>query len=447
MITIDVSGCRPFIGRETFETSLAKAREAFGILESGTGAGHEFLGWNALPSQIGQPQIDACLSVVDDWIAREIEVVVVIGIGGSYLGAKAAIEAMNHSFGHQMGSSGPEVVFAGQNLSEEYLAELKDLLMVRNCAAVVISKSGTTIEPAVAFRVVRNLIQRKYGREEARSRIVAITDAARGALKTLSDREGYRTFVIPDDIGGRFSVLTPVGLLPIALAGYDIDALVAGARYMQRACAEDSDENPAIRYAAMRNALYNSGKDIELLASFHPKMRFFTEWWKQLFGESEGKEGKGLFPASALFTTDLHSMGQYIQQGQRKLFETVISIENSRREVLIEEEEEDLDGLNYLAGKNVEYVNRMAQEGTRMAHIDGGVPNISIAVEQLDEYNLGQLFYFFEKACGISAYMLDVNPFDQPGVEAYKKNMFALLGKPGYEERGRELKERLREEL
>ncbi len=431
MIKLDLSGCSAFINQEAFVASLAKAREAFGVLESGTGAGHEFLGWNTLPSQIRQRQIDDCLAIVDDWIAKEVEMVVVIGIGGSYLGSLATIAALNHLFGYAMSSSsGPQVVFAGQNLSEEYLAELKDQLLVRNCATVVISKSGTTTEPAIAFRLVRNLIQRKYDREEARSRIVAITDANRGALRTLADREGYRTFVFPDDIGGRFSVLTPVGLLPIALAGYDIEALVAGARYMQRICAEDSDENPAIRYAAMRNALYDSGKDIELLASFHPKMRFFTEWWKQLFGESEGKEGKGLFPASALFTTDLHSMGQYIQQGQRKLFETVLSVENSRREVLIEEEEDDLDGLNYLAGKNVEYVNRMAQEGTRMAHIDGGVPNISIAIEQLDEYNLGQLFYFFEKACGISAYMLDVNPFDQPGVEAYKKNMFALLGKP-----------------
>ena len=432
MIKLDLSGCSTFISQEAFIESLAKAREAFGVLESGTGAGHEFLGWNTLPSQIRQRQIEECLAIVDDWIAKEVEMVVVIGIGGSYLGSLATIAALNHLFGYAMSSSsGPQVVFAGQNLSEEYLAELKDQLLVRNCATVVISKSGTTTEPAIAFRMVRNLIQRKYGREEARERIVAITDASRGALRTMADREGYRTFVIPDDIGGRFSVLTPVGLLPIALAGYDIEALVDGAHYMQRICAEDSDENPAIRYAAMRNALYNSGKDIELLASFHPKMRFFTEWWKQLFGESEGKEGEGLFPASAIFTTDLHSMGQYIQQGQRKLFETVLSIENSRREVLIEEDADDLDGLNYLAGKNVEYVNRMAQEGTRMAHIDGGVPNISISIEQLDEYNLGQLFYFFEKACGISAYMLEVNPFDQPGVEAYKKNMFALLGKPG----------------
>ena len=433
MIKIDLSGCRPFVSRETFEASLAKARDAFRTLEDGTGAGHEFLGWNDLPARIGQPQIEACLSVVDGWIAREVETVVVIGIGGSYLGAKAAIEALNHTFGVQLGSAGgPEVVFAGQNLSEEYLAELKDLLLVRNCAAVVISKSGTTTEPAVAFRLVRNLIQRKYGRAEAAGRIVSITDEHRGALKTLADREGYRTFVIPDDIGGRYSVLTPVGLLPIALAGYDIDALVAGARYMQRVCAEDSDENPAIRYAAMRNALYDSGKDIELLASFHPKLHYFAEWWKQLFGESEGKEGQGLFPASAIFTTDLHSLGQYIQQGQRKLFETVLSVENSRREVVIDHDDDDLDGLNYLEGKNVEHCNRMAQEGTRAAHIAGGVPNLVVSLEQLDEYNLGQLFYFFEKACGVSAYMLGVNPFDQPGVEEYKKRMFELLGKPGY---------------
>ena len=430
---IDLDGCRPFVGRKTFEAGLAKAREAFRTLEGGTGAGHEFLGWNDLPSRIGQPQIEACLSVVEGWIAREIELVVVIGIGGSYLGAKAAIEALSHSFSVQLGSAGgPEVVFAGQNLSEEYLAELEDLMEDRSCATVVISKSGTTTEPAIAFRAVRNLLLRKYGRAEARERIVAVTDERRGALKTLADREGYRTFVIPDDIGGRFSVLTPVGLLPIALAGYDIAALAAGAREMQRICAEDSAENPTIRYAAMRNALYDSGKDIELLTSFHPKLRYFGEWWKQLFGESEGKQGKGIFPASAIFTTDLHSLGQYIQQGQRKLFETVVEVENSRREVVIEHDADDLDGLNYLEGKRVEHCNRMAAEGTRAAHIDGGVPNLVVSVEQLDEFNLGQLFYFFEKACGISAYMLGVNPFDQPGVEEYKKRMFELLGKPGY---------------
>lgn len=447
MIKTDFSGCRPFIGQETYDAALARAREAFETLENGTGAGSGFLGWKCLPSQIGRKELNDYLSVVEAWVACEVEVVAVIGIGGSYLGAKAAIEALNHSFSDLMGSAGgPVVVFAGQNLSEEYLAELTDLLKVRSCAAVVISKSGTTTEPAVTFRVVRDLIQRKYGREEARERIVAITDARNGALKTMADREGYRTFVIPDDIGGRFSVLTPVGLLPIAIAGYDIDELVRGARDMQRSCAKNNDDNPAIQYAAMRNALYESGKDIELLATFHPRLRSLTEWWKQLFGESEGKQGKGIFPASVVYTTDLHSMGQYVQQGRRNLFETVISVEKSRRELLIEREEEDLDGLNYLAGVPVEHCNRMAAVGTRFAHVDGGVPNIEITIRQVDEYSLGQLFYFFEKACGISAYMLGVNPFDQPGVEDYKQNMFALLGKPGYEERGAQLQARLSEE-
>ena len=447
MITTDFCGCSPFIGRETYDKALMRARGAFELLESGTGAGNEYLGWNRLPSQIGRKELNDCLSVVDEWVGREIEVVVVIGIGGSYLGAKAAMDALNHSFSDLMGSAGgPVVVFAGQNLSEDYLAELMDLLTVRSCAAVVISKSGTTTEPAVAFRLVRDLIQRKYGREGARERIVAVTDARRGALKTMADREGYRTFVIPDDVGGRYSVLTPVGLLPIALAGYDIDALVRGARDMQHICAKNSDENPAIRYAAMRNALYGSGKEIELLAGFNPRLRSFAEWWKQLFGETEGKQGKGIFPASVLYTTDLHSMGQYIQQGRRNLFETVINVEKSRREVLISSDEEDLDGLNYLAGNSVEHCNRMAAAGTRFAHVDGGVPNIGITIRQLDEYNLGQLFYFFEKACAISAYMLGVNPFDQPGVEDYKKNMFALLGKPGYEAESAILKARLAKE-
>lgn len=447
MIKTDFSGCRPFVGPQTYDAALRRAHEAFEILEGGTGAGHDFLGWNYLPSQIGRKELNEYLSVVEAWVALEVEVVVVIGIGGSYLGAKAAIEALNHSFSDLIGSAGgPVVVFAGQNLSEEYLAELTDLLKVRSCATVVISKSGTTTEPAVAFRVVRDLLLRKYGREGARERIVAITDARKGALKTLADREGYRAFVIPDNIGGRYSVLTPVGLLPIALAGYDIDELVRGARDMQRLCAKNHDDNPAIQYAAMRNALYESGKNIELLASFHPRLRSFAEWWKQLFGESEGKQGKGIFPASVLYTTDLHSMGQYVQQGRRNLFETVIAVEKSRRELLIERDADDLDGLNYLAGQSVEHCNRMAAAGTRFAHVDGGVPNLQITIRQVDEYSLGQLFYFFEKACGISAYMLGVNPFDQPGVEDYKQNMFALLGKPGYEEQGAKLQTRLAEE-
>ena len=443
MIRIDTGGCRPFLGDAALGEQLTKAREAFGVLESGTGAGNEFLGWNTLPAVITQAQIDEYLRVVEDWITREVEVVVVIGIGGSYMGAKAAIDALGHAFSGVLPSAGgPMVVFAGQNLSEEYLAELKDMMMVRSCAAVVISKSGTTTEPAVAFRMVRGILERRYGIQEASRRIVAVTDARRGALRTLATQMGYRTFAIPDDVGGRFSVLSPVGLLPIALAGYDIDALVAGARYQQLICTENSDTNPAIVYAATRHALYRSGKEIELLVGYHPKLRSFTEWWKQLFGESEGKEGRGLFPAAAIYTTDLHSLGQYVQQGPRRLFETVITVDNSRRDVQIAHDEADLDGLNYLDGTPVEHCNRMAQQGTRFAHIDGGVPNLTVSIEQLDEYNLGQLFYFFEKACGISAYMLGVNPFDQPGVEEYKKNMFALLGKPGYEERRRQLSER-----
>lgn len=430
MVKFDGSGCEAFAGKPQFEQYVGKALAAQAVLESGSGAGSDFLGWQHLPSATDRAGIDDCLRVVDRWIEREIDLVVVIGIGGSYLGAKAAIEALSHSFATQLGNRGPKVVFAGQNLSEDYLAELLDLLSLRNPACVVISKSGTTTEPAVAFRLVRRFLEETYGPEEARQRIVAVTDKARGALKSLSDQEGYRTFVIEDDIGGRFSVLTPVGLLPIALAGFDIEALVRGAQDAEKRLSERSAENPAVQYAAMRNLLYDSGKKIEIFASFHPKLQYLGEWLKQLFGESEGKDGKGIFPASVIFTTDLHSMGQYIQDGERSLFETVITVEDAAREVVIPSDPQDLDGLNYLAGKPVEHCNRMAQLGTKMAHVDGGVPNLDIRIGRLDEYHLGQLFYFFEKVCGISAYMLGVNPFDQPGVEAYKKNMFKLLKKP-----------------
>ena len=432
MVKIDLSGCDSFVAKERFEEYVKKALAAQQVLEEETGAGNDFLGWQHLPSAIGKEQLDDCLGVVDRWIEKEVDLVVVIGIGGSYLGAKAAIEALSHSFSSLLGLQGPKVVFAGENLSEDYTAELLDLLQTRNAACVVISKSGTTTEPAVAFRLVKQHLEDTYGKEEACSRIVAITDKARGALKSLANQEGYKTFVIEDNIGGRFSVLTPVGLVPIALAGFDIEALVRGAKDAEKALADRSADNPAVRYAAMRNLLYAQGKKVELFASFHPKMQYLGEWLKQLFGESEGKDGKGIFPASVIFTTDLHSMGQYIQDGERMLFETVITVENAQREVSIPHDEQDLDGLNYLAGKRVEHCNRMAQLGTRMAHIDGGVPNIDIRIEQLDEYHLGQLFYFFEKVCGISAYVLGVNPFNQPGVEAYKKNMFKLLEKPGY---------------
>ena len=432
MVKIDLSGCDSFVAKERFEEYVKKALAAQQVLEEETGAGNDFLGWQHLPSAIGKEQLDDCLGVVDRWIEKEVDLVVVIGIGGSYLGAKAAIEALSHSFSSLLGLQGPKVVFAGENLSEDYTAELLDLLQTRNAACVVISKSGTTTEPAVAFRLVKQHLEDTYGKEEACSRIVAITDKARGALKSLANQEGYKTFVIEDNIGGRFSVLTPVGLVPIALAGFDIEAMVRGAKDAEKALADRSADNPAVRYAAMRNLLYAQGKKVELFASFHPKMQYLGEWLKQLFGESEGKDGKGIFPASVIFTTDLHSMGQYIQDGERMLFETVITVENAQREVSIPHDEQDLDGLNYLAGKRVEHCNRMAQLGTRMAHIDGGVPNIDIRIEQLDEYHLGQLFYFFEKVCGISAYVLGVNPFNQPGVEAYKKNMFKLLEKPGY---------------
>lgn len=432
MVKIDLTGCDTFVAKESYNEYLKKALAAQQVLEGATGAGNDFLGWQHLPSGMDKARIDDCLSVVDAWLEREIDLVVVIGIGGSYLGAKAAIEALSHSFSAHMGSHGLRLVFAGQNLSEDYMAELLDLLRLHNTACVVISKSGTTTEPAVAFRLVKNYLEEAYGKEEARARIVAVTDKARGALKSLSDQEGYKTFVIEDDIGGRFSVLTPVGLLPIALAGFDIEAMLRGACDAEKALSARSEDNPAVRYAAMRNLLYDQGRKIEIFASFNPKLQYLGEWLKQLFGESEGKDGKGIFPASVIFTTDLHSMGQYIQDGERMLFETVITVENAAREVTVPADPQDLDGLNYLAGRHVEHCNRMAQLGTKMAHVDGGVPNIEIRMETLDEYHLGQLFYFFEKVCGISAYQLGVNPFNQPGVEAYKKNMFKLLEKPGY---------------
>lgn len=432
MVKIDLTGCDAFIKPEVFDRYVNKALEAQAVLENQTGAGNDFLGWQHLPSETGKAEIDDCLSVVDAWLEREVDLVVVIGIGGSYLGAKAAIEALSHSFSAHLGSQGPKVVFAGENLSEDYTAELLDLVRLHNTACVVISKSGTTTEPAVAFRLLKSHLEETYGKEEACARIVAITDKARGALKSLSNQEGYKTFVIEDNVGGRFSVLTPVGLVPIALAGFDIEAMLKGAKDAEAALSQRSADNPAVRYAAMRNLLYDNGKKIELFASFNPKLQYLGEWFKQLFGESEGKDGKGIFPASVIFTTDLHSMGQYIQQGERILFETVVTVENAGREVTIPSDPQDLDGLNYLAGKHVEHCNRMAQLGTKMAHIDGGVPNLEILIDRLDEYNLGQLFYFFEKVCGISAYQLGVNPFNQPGVEAYKKNMFKLLEKPGY---------------
>ncbi len=425
------------------QSALDRAVEALELLESRNGLGNDFLGWLDLPEQTPESIISECEQVAENWKKKGVRVVVVIGIGGSYLGAKCAIEALSHSFSADVEPQKCRVVFAGYNLSQEYHSELLDFIADKSVACVVISKSGTTTEPAVAFRIIKEHIENRYGKEEAAQRIVAVTDSSRGALKTLSDGEGYKTFVIPDNVGGRFSVLTPVGLLPILLAGFDIRKMLKGAADMARVSAERSYENPAVLYAAARNELYEQGKKIEILVNYAPKLQYVGEWWKQLYGESEGKDGKGIFPASVNFTTDLHSMGQYIQDGERILFETVLSVANASRELKINNDSSDLDGLNFLAGTDMEHCNKMAELGTRIAHIDGGVPNLRIEIDRIDEYNLGELFFFFEKACGVSAYMLGVNPFDQPGVEAYKKNMFALLDKPGYEEESKKIRELL----
>ena len=423
----------------------AKAQAANALLESGKGAGSDFLGWVHLPSSITPDRIEAIEKQAAK-LREKAEVIICIGIGGSYLGAKAVLEAMSDSFKflHKKRTE-PVVVFAGQNISEDYTHELLEAVKEYSIATIVISKSGTTTEPAIAFRLIKAEIEKRYGKQEAAERIVAITDKARGALKTLADNEGYPTFVIPDDVGGRFSVLTPVGLLPLAAAGVDIAALVRGAQEMERATADGTpfEKNPAAVYAAVRNELYEGGKKIEILGSYEPKLQYINEWWKQLYGESEGKDGKGIFPASVTLTADLHSMGQYIQQGERTLMETIVSIGHPKHTLKIASDADNLDGLNYLAGKRIGEVNRMAEMGTMLAHVDGGVPNIRIELPELDEYYLGALLYFFEKACGMSGYALGVNPFDQPGVEAYKKNMFALLGKPGYEKQGEELRKRL----
>ena len=421
------------------------ALEANALLHSGKGAGNDFLGWVSLPSSIDAEQI-AAIKAAAETLRSKAEVVICIGIGGSYLGAKAVLDAMNNSFDLlRTKRENPIVLFAGQNISEDYTAELLDAVADRSIATIVISKSGTTTEPAIAFRLIKEEIEKRYGKEEAKSRIVAVTDKARGALKTLATQEGYATFVIPDDVGGRFSVLTPVGLLPLAVGGVDIEALVAGAVAMEKATAEgvSFEDNLAAQYAATRFELYKSGKKIEILGSYEPKLQNINEWWKQLYGESEGKDGKGIFPASVTFTADLHSMGQYIQEGERTLFETIISVEKPAYEVKVEADEANLDGLNFLAGKRLHEINKMAELGVQLAHIDGGVPNILIQIPAINETTIGALLYFFEKACGISGYLLGVNPFNQPGVEAYKKNMFALLDKPGYEEESKAIKARL----
>jgi len=432
-ITLDTSKVKGFIGfiPEKQFADRAKAAESANLaLENGTGKGNDFLGWLHLPSSITETTLDE-IQKTADYLREQCEVVVIIGIGGSYLGAKAVIEALSGSF-DGLSNRKPLIVYAGHQIGEDYLYELSEFLNEKSFGIINISKSGTTIEPALAFRLLRKRLENAIGIEEARKRIVAITDEKKGALRKLATQEGYKIFVIPDDVGGRFSVLTPVGLLPIAVAGIDIRQLVAGAVEMEKATGTNVPfaENPAARYAVVRNELYKQGKKIEILADFNPKLRYVAEWWKQLYGESEGKENRGIFPASVDFTTDLHSMGQWIQDGERSIFETVLSVAQSRHTVEIPKDEADLDGLNYLAGRRVDYVNKMAELGTQQAHVDGGVPNIRIEIPELNEFYIGQLLYFFERACGISGYLLGVNPFDQPGVEAYKKNMFALLGKP-----------------
>ena len=418
------------------------------VLTSKTGAGNDFLGWVDLPETYDKDEF-ARIKKAAEKIKNDSEVLVVIGIGGSYLGAKAAIEFLSHSFYNNLPKDKrktPEIYFAGTNMSGVYLQHLIDVVGDRDFSVNVISKSGTTTEPAIAFRVFKKMLEEKYGKEEAAKRIYATTDKAKGALKTLATAEGYETFVVPDNVGGRFSVLTAVGLLPIAAAGIDIDDLMAGAKdAMNDFANKNMDENQALQYAAVINILHRKGKDLELMVNYEPRVHYLAEWWKQLFGESEGKEGKGLYPTSADFSADLHSLGQYIQQGQRLFFETVVSIGKPEVEFVIESDKENLDGLNFIAGKTLDYVNKKATDGVILAHVDGNVPNLGINIPEVTPYHLGYTFYFFEKACGVSGYLLGVNPFDQPGVEAYKKNMFALLGKPGYEEAGKELEKKLNE--
>lgn len=425
------------------QAMMPEVASALTKIHNQTGAGHDFLGWVDLPTRTPEALIDQINTTARD-LRHDCDVVVCIGIGGSYLGAKAVIEALNDSFAaYRKDPKIPTVLFAGQNIGEDYLFELQEFLRNKKFGIIVISKSGTTTEPAIAFRLLKEQLEDTLGKEEAAKRIVAITDAHRGALRQLATQEGYKTFVIEDSVGGRFSVLSPVGLLPIAVAGFDIRALMEGATAMQRGTINANATNPAAVYAAARNILYQEGKKIEILVNYNPKLHYLGEWWKQLYGESEGKDHKGIFPAAVDNSTDLHSMGQWIQDGERTIFETVISVNETRHSLVIPADVQNLDGLNYIAGKHVDEVNKMAELGTRIAHIDGGVPNMTITIPRIDEYYLGQLIYFFEKACGISGYILDVNPFNQPGVEDYKRNMFALLEKPGYEEETKKIKERL----
>lgn len=443
-ISLHIEKTFDFIKEGAIEGFKAQIKAANEALENGTGKGNDFLGWLHLPSSISKSEIDE-LNATAKVLRDNCEVVVVAGIGGSYLGARAVIEALNNSFSwlQEKKEGNPVIVFAGNNISEDYISELTEYLAGKKFGVINISKSGTTTETALAFRLLKKQCEDQRGKETARKVLVAITDAKKGAARITADKEGYKSFIIPDNVGGRFSVLTPVGLLPIAVAGFDIAQLIKGAADMEKELSKD-ENNIAYIYAATRNALYQSGKKTEILVNFHPKLHFIAEWWKQLFGESEGKENKGIFPAAVDFTTDLHSMGQWIQEGERSIYETVISIETPNRELHVPSDKENLDGLNFLAGKRIDEVNKMAELGTQLAHVDGGVPNIKISVPQLNEYYIGQLFYFFEKTCGISGYVLGVNPFNQPGVEAYKKNMFALLNKPGYEADSKAIQEKLK---
>ncbi|MDE6444150.1 MAG: glucose-6-phosphate isomerase [Muribaculaceae bacterium] len=434
-----------YFAEKQFQGNEAAAVEAMAKLHEGSGEGNDFLGWLNLPSSTSQDLL-ARINKTAERLRENCDYVVCVGIGGSYLGAKAVISALSDNFADFYGPQpkNPKVLYAGQNIGEEYTAELEKLLTGKKFGIVVISKSGTTTEPAIAFRILKELLEKQAGKDAAKDLIVAITDEKKGALRTLATQEGYETYVIPDNVGGRFSVLTPVGLLPIACAGFDIVKLVAGAAEMEETTKHPGAENPCEIYARLRNALYQEGKKIEILVNYNPKLHFFAEWWKQLYGESEGKDGKGIFPASVDFTTDLHSMGQWIQDGERTIFETVLSVKEPAITRRIPEDAANLDGINYLSGKRIDEVNKMAELGTKIAHVDGGVPNIKIELNKLDEHTLGQLIYFFEKACGISGYMLGVNPFNQPGVEAYKKNMFALLEKPGYEKETEAIKSKLK---
>ncbi len=444
MLLIDNQYTSRFLSRQDIESYSKQSEAANKLLTTFSGKGNDFLGWLNLPSEITQSDLDK-ISTCAQRMTAKVDVLVVIGIGGSYLGAKSVIEALSNPFDVFSPNKRPQIIFAGHHIDEDYHAHLLNFLAEKSVACIVISKSGTTTEPAIAFRLIKNHIEQKYGKAEAKNRIVAITDKSRGALKKMADLEGYETFVIEDNIGGRFSVLSPVGLLPIACAGYNIQALVKGAEEMFKKTGIDVpyQENPALQYATLRNALYGKGKKIELLSNYNPRLQYFGEWWKQLYGESEGKEHKGIFNASVNFTTDLHSMGQYIQDGERSLFETVISVESPDVKLTIPEDKNNFDDLNYLANKRMSEVNAMAELGTNLAHNDGGVPIIRIKIDSLTEKTFGEMIYFFERACGISGYMLGVNPFDQEGVEAYKKNMFALLEKPGFEEATRRIKEKL----